>query len=222
MWIDKEVKKSHLISPWGVGAIVPFPNNESVMICGLNMWQYSDESEFVIEEPRLTERLGVKKLLEPPEYRESRGNKTNIALNIPGIRFPRWHYCPYCGTMEYLSYTDPVHRCIGNVRKNGKPCLGKSILIPERFVVICPEGHIDDFPIAEWIHHGSEHKYDVTTCKIRRSTGGTSTSLSGVYYECTCGAKRSMYGAFNEGALKSIGYECKGIQPWLGIDKKKR
>lgn len=69
-------------------------------------------------------------------------------------------------------------------------------MIPERFVVICPEGHIDDFPVAEWLHHGSGRKYvpveEGGNCRIRRSTGGASASLSGVFYECSCGAKKAL------------------------------
>jgi hypothetical protein len=93
-------------------------------------------------------------------------------------------------------------------------------MIPERFIVICPEGHIDDFPVVEWIHDES-HPYNPKTCRIRRSTGGKSASLTGVFYECTCGAKRSLQGATMEGALAKIGYKCRGTKPWLGIEEDK-
>jgi len=92
-------------------------------------------------------------------------------------------------------------------------------LIPERFVVVCPEGHIDDFPIAEWVHHDSGHVYNEETCRIRRTTGGTSAALTGVRYECSCGASKSIAGALRPGALKAIGYKCKGGKPWLGIEE---
>ena len=95
-------------------------------------------------------------------------------------------------------------------------------MIPERFIVICPDGHIDDFPVAEWLHHDSGHTYvpieNGGKCKIRRSTGGASASLSGVFYECACGAKKSIAGATMPGALAKIGYKCKGAKPWLGIE----
>ena len=95
-------------------------------------------------------------------------------------------------------------------------------MIPERFVVVCPEGHIDDFPIAEWTHSGEQntaYTYNPDTCKIRRSTGGSSANLSGVYYTCTCGAKRSLAGATAKGALAKIGYRCRCSRPWLGISE---
>ena len=94
-------------------------------------------------------------------------------------------------------------------------------MIPERFVVVCPEGHIDDFPIAEWTHSGDQnaaYTYDPNTCRIRRSTGGSSANLSGVHYTCTCGAHRSLAGATAKGALAKIGYRCRCSKPWLGLE----
>lgn len=76
---------------------------------------------------------------------------------------------------------------------------------------------ISDFPIAKWLHSDGQHIYDPNTCKIRRSTGGASANLTGVFYQCTCGAKKSMAGATRKGALKKIGFQCKSSKPWLGI-----
>ena len=97
---EKPMRRSALISPWGVGAIVPFVNDESLMIAGLDMWRYGDSSEFVIEDKRLTNRLRVKELRWPPDYREYRSDSRNHNIKIPAVRFPRWHYCPHCGYME--------------------------------------------------------------------------------------------------------------------------
>ena len=38
---NRPMRRSALIGPWGVGAIVPFPNDESLMIAGLDMWRYN-------------------------------------------------------------------------------------------------------------------------------------------------------------------------------------
>ena len=45
----KPMRRSSLISPWGVGAIVPFPNDESLMIAGLDMWQYTSTEPCLIK-----------------------------------------------------------------------------------------------------------------------------------------------------------------------------
>lgn len=217
------MRRSALIGPWGVGAIVPFPNDESLMIAGLDMWRYNDPSAFIIKDERLQKRLGVQELRWPPDFRENNADSQNCYLRIPTVRFPTWLYCPFCGTMQKATPYQKQPECDCYQWPNGRKCdpsfRTRRKLIPERFIVICPNGHIDDFPVAEWLHYGSGHTYDPDTCHIRRSTGGASASLSGVYYECSCGAKRNIAGAMIPGALKKIGYKCKGSRPWLGIDK---
>ena len=220
------MRRSALIGPWGVGAIVPFPNDESLMIAGLDMWRYNDAIPFIIKDERLQRRLGVQELRWPPDFREKNADPQNCFLKIPAVRFPTWHYCPFCGTMQKTTFYQQQPECDCYQWPNGRKCnpsfRHKRKLIPERFIVICPDGHIDDFPVAEWLHHGSGHTYvpieNGGKCKIRRSTGGASASLSGVFYECACGAKKSIAGATMPGALAKIGHKCKGAKPWLGMD----
>lgn len=227
---DKTMRRSALIGPWGVGAIVPFPDDESLMIAGLDMWRYEDPTSFIIKDERLQRRLGVKELRWPPDYREHNADRRNCHLTIPAVRFPRWHYCPYCGGMEKTTLYQQQPECDCYPWPNGRKCnpsnRRRRKLIPERFILICPNGHIDDFPVAEWLHEGTGHVYDPVEnggkCKIRRSTGGASASLSGIFYECSCGARKSIAGAQRPGALAAIGYKCKGAKPWLGIDEDRR
>ena len=217
------MRRSALISPWGVGAIVPFVNDESLMIAGLDMWRYHTTAPFIIKDERLQKRLGVKELRWPPDFRDYDSDAENCNLKIPAVRFPRWNYCPFCGTMQKVGPYTIQPKCDAYQWPHGRKCDAskryRRSLIPERFVVVCPEGHIDDFPIAEWIHADSGHVYNEHTCRIRRSTGGTSAALTGVRYECSCGASKSIAGALRPGALKSIGYKCKGSKPWLGIEE---
>lgn len=220
----KPMRRSQLISPWGVGSIVPFPEDESLMIAGLDMWQFgNDKFEFIIKDERLEKRLGVKELRRPPDFRDFKTDKINHSIKIPAVRFPRWQYCPFCGTMSKASYYSAQEKCSGYAWPHGRSCAGKKFkrrLIPERFIVVCPNGHIDDFPLMEWVHNNPQHPSPIKdTCVLKRSTGGTSASLTGVFYECSCGAKRSMAGAMNDGALEKIGYRCQGSKPWLGIEK---
>ena len=220
---EKPMRRSALISPWGVGAIVPFVNDESLMIAGLDMWNYHTTTPFVIKDERLQKRLGVKELRWPPDFRDYESDSENCNLKIPAVRFPRWNYCPFCGTMKKVGLYTKQPKCDAFQWEHGRKCKESTrnnrSLIPERFVVVCSEGHIDDFPIAEWIHADSGHVYNEHTCRIRRSTGGTSAALTGVRYECSCGASKSIAGALRPGALNSIGYKCKGSKPWLGIEE---
>lgn len=217
---NRPMRRSALIGPWGVGAIVPFPNDESLMIAGLDMWRYNDATPFVIKDERLLRRLGVQELRWPPDFRENNADPQNCFLKIPAVRFPTWHYCPFCGTMKKTTFYEQQPECDCYPWPNGRKCNPafryRKKLIPERFIVICPDGHIDDFPVAEWLHQRPGFKYNPDSCKIRRSTGGASASLSGVYYECSCGAKENIAGATKPGALAKIGYKCTGAKPWLG------
>lgn len=222
----RPMRRSALIGPWGVGAMVPFPNDESLMVTGLDAWRYQNEQPFVIRDERLVKRLGVKELRWPPDFRERNADPVNCNIKIPTVRFPRWHYCPFCGSMEKTTYyRESLPECDQFQWPNGRVCSSQGKfrrkMIPERFVVVCPEGHIDDFPIAEWTHSGEQnaaYTYDPNTCRIRRSTGGSSANLSGVHYTCTCGAHRSLAGATTKGALAKIGYRCRCSKPWLGLE----
>jgi hypothetical protein len=223
MTLQRPIRRSQLISTWGVGAIIPFPDNESLMIAGLDAWydNAGNIKEFKITDSRLEKRLGVDELRCPPDFHNSQTGSLNVLLKIPAVRFPRWHYCPHCGFMIKTSYYSQQPKCEQPQWPHGRSCIGPypQKMIPERFIVICPNGHIDDFPIAEWVHHGYTHHYDPNICKIRRSTGGKSAALTGVFYECTCGAKQSLVGATTRGALAKIGYKCHGSKPWLGIEE---
>jgi hypothetical protein len=218
---NRPMRRSALIGPWGVGAIVPFPNDESLMIAGLDAWRYNDPKPFIIKDSRLTKRLGVSELRWPPDFRGNNADPVNCNLKIPAVRFPTWYYCPFCGQMKQTTYYETQPMCDAIQWPTGRKCSDKSKfrkkMIPERFIVICPQGHIDDFPVAEWVHFDSGHSYDPDICRIRRSTGGASANLTGVFYQCTCGARRSMAGATRKGALEKIGYRCHSTKPWLGI-----
>ncbi|MCD8040684.1 MAG: DUF1998 domain-containing protein [Clostridia bacterium] len=225
------IRRDSLISPWGVGAIVPFPHDESLMVSGLDFWFDEDHSyeDFLINDERLSRRLGGKQFVMPPDFREFSQDAQHAEMRIPAVRFPLWHYCPVCGNMEQIGTAGERQRCTGEIRKtNGKEtyCFknkGKPknlpILVPERFIAVCKKGHIEDFPVMEWVHKKSD-KPITSSCKLVRSTGGSSASLSGIRYTCTCGATATMNGAFGWDSLEKIGYTCTGNQPWLGANQK--
>lgn len=229
------IRRDALISPWGVGSIVPFPEDESLMVAGLDYWfsnghTYDEDSEFIIIDERLSKRLGGKVFVMPPDFRTQKQDSAHANMKIPAVRFPLWHYCPVCGNMEKIGPGSDRRRCPGDNRRNsskGTYCSNNKIgskrlplMVPERFIAVCEDGHIEDFPIMEWVHAKSG-KEITDRCKLYRSTGGSSASLSGIRYTCTCGASANMAGAFSRdtghgSALDKIGYQCSGNQPWLG------
>lgn len=217
---ERPMRRAALVQTWGVGAIVPFPHDESLMIAGLDAWRYNKPEAFEIKDVRLMKRLGVKALRFPPDYRDNNVDPENARLKIPAVRFPTWHYCPWCGFMRQATLYEPQPVCKCPQWDKGRKCNPntkyRKKMVSERFIVICKRGHVDDFPVAEWLHYDSGHTYNPESCVIRRSTGGSSAALTGVFYECTCGAKRSLAGATTPGALRRIDYHCSGRRPWLG------
>lgn len=217
--MNRNIRIGQLLSPFGIGQLVNFPNDETLMICGLDFWDimveqriqnagidHIDLTEFEIREPRLEKLLGVEKFLKPFPFREN--SRRNSNLKIPAVRFPQWHYCIKCGIMHKIQLTrqgQETPTC------SSRDCRGK--LIPVRFVSLCRSGHIQDFPFMEWVH--SEEFNDNEEHILRYSAGKGSGDLSSIIIECSCSAKRSLSGIMNEGALNKIG-TCGGHRPWLG------
>lgn len=194
------MRRSQLFGPWGIGAILPCPDGSSVMIAGLDGFPQSELNE--INDPRLARHIGVSNLYSPPV--EGQGT-------IPAVRFPLWMYCPVCGQMKRVKSTSTTTTYCDNPECKGKR---KPPLVPERFIVVCPEGHIDDIPLLEWVHRGSVDDPEKHT--LTRRTRGGSATLGDIEYRCTCGAHRDLRGITQPGALEECGYCCHGNRPWLG------
>lgn len=223
----KPVRRTQLITPWGVGQMINFPKDESLMVAGLDLWEdkfrtLSDLDEFIIDEERLSRRLGVQNFRLPPDYRDPAPGVTNPAIKIPFIRFPRWHYCSRCGQMEKVSlYHSQKPTCIGIKFKSGRSCSEipprkRQRLIPVRFIAVCPNGHIQDFPFLEWVHNSQVNEGEHN---LRLRAGRSSGALSGIEITCSCGKHRTMAGAFNLQSLSKIGISCSGDRPWLGEEQ---
>lgn len=226
----KPIRRSQLISPWGVGQMINFPKDESLMVAGLDLWEekfriISELDEFRVTEERLAKRLGVKDFRLPPDFRDPGAGITNPSLRIPFVRFPKWHYCTRCGHMEKVSiYHSQKPTCSGVSFDSGRSCSDippnrRQRLIPVRFIVICPHGHIQDFPFMEWVHGSTPPEGNH---QLRLRAGRSSGALSGIEITCSCGAKKTMAGAFNEDSLQKIGVTCSGDRPWLGEEAERK
>ena len=218
----RPVRRAQLISPFGVGAMIDFPRDEALMTAGLDAWPnaYSDcPPAWKVTEERLQARLGVDHFRLPPDFRTDDPDTTVNQLEIPFVRFPRWNYCAShdCGQMikrELFGGGTPP--CRNLAHGSGR----RTRLLPVRFVAICPKGHIEDFPFLEWVHGGAAPAG--ADSHVLRYQAGRSAALAGIWISCSCGAGRSLAGAFryspeSGGALRAIGYECRGDQPWLGV-----
>ena len=212
------VRRSQAVVPFGVGAIVDF-EDEALMAAGLDAWP-DDNAHDCLFDDRLAARLGVKFFRQPPAA------EGDDSAPIPYVRFPFWHFCPRCRALYRLKGNEQRRpQCESNhaspARKLGPPCgelppKKRRRLLPLRFVVACPDGHIEDFPWIEWAHTGKGARLAQSVmCESPRmyfyptQLGG----LAGLLVQCgACGKKRSLLGATGE--LRN--FKCGGARPWLG------
>lgn len=190
-----EIRRSQLITTYGIGSIVAV-EDESFMVAGTDRW---DPAPPNLHEPRLERRLHVNGFRVPPAS-EDRGD-------IPVVRFPMWAHCPSCKRLD-------KHTKLTSIFKN--LCNACSVpLIPSRFVICCPNGHIDDFPYFNWVHAGSprtdgDHRMTI-------DTAGNTASLSDIVITCACKKRATMDGVFFRTAMNGVA-KCSGRRPWLSED----
>ncbi|VFA81721.1 Domain of uncharacterised function (DUF1998) [Gordonia paraffinivorans] len=198
--IKASVRRSQLITTYGVGSVLPV-ESESFMIAGLEHWNTSNCEP--IEEPRLRALLGVHELLAPPGG-ESGGM-------VPMVRFPEWVSCPKCNRLDnFWRLADKVDNKYVNKCRH---CISVR-LVPSRFVACCVSGHIQDFPFRYWTHRGRDVDDD-SDHSLRMIADPADSSLAGIAIVCSCGVSRSLEGALGSGALTT---GCGGRSPWLDTD----
>lgn len=207
--MSRTIRSGQLLTPFGIGQIVNFPNEESLMICGLDNWDKIiekrradagvtavDEREFTIRERRLEHLLHVEKFKTPWAYKTS--GRTNVKLSVPAVRFPGWHYCSICGYMTQISPDQRDLPACMQIR-SGKTCNGR--LLSVRFVAVCQAGHIQDVPFREWVHRGT---VPPDGHLLRYEAGTGSGDLSSVVISCSCGERRSLAGLLNSRKIDGI------------------
>lgn len=198
-----ELRPNQIITTFGPGAIVDAVK-DSVTVLDINYWKEKGKK---IIDGRLASYLGVDCFYMP---------RTSYSGDVPVISFPTIHVCSNlkCGRLfdardnfdieRYLRFGVTCPEC-------HKPAY------PSRFITICENGHMDDFPWSWWVHRG------MTNCKGKLkmySTGNTST-LADMWIECElCGAKRSMSGATQEDNFSEL--RCSGHHPFRPRSRNER
>ncbi|GAB2574119.1 DUF1998 domain-containing protein [Streptomyces capparidis] len=195
------VRRSQLVTTYGVGAMIAV-DNESFMVADLDSWDISEASE--IHERRLAHLLGVKSFRTPPAPDPDRGTD-----GVRVRRFPEYYSCPGCKALRPFFKFNSLS---GKAR-----CLEcEEDLIPSRFVLVCDNGHIDDFPYWKWVHRGKDRPSGPCGGELSLRTSGNTASLRSVIVSCGCGVPEvSMEGAFRPTALRNLGIRCEGRRPWL-------
>lgn len=222
-----KVRRSQVLSGNGPGAIIDFRGENgapiSVVAAGLEAWDLLSmkrgllNDQTTIHEP-LQGRLNVKGFRLPPVGDEVVRKDKRPRL-LPSYRFPDWHVCPNCNLLQ------PSHKW---GEEMGKPELWcptcssgpgrrkrKVHVVPVRFVVTCPSGHLQDFPWSFWVRHS-----EGCTRKKPLRLVGDGAGLRGLSVKCTdCHAEKSLDGALSPGSLDKMNIQCQGVSPWLSREK---
>jgi hypothetical protein len=222
-----QARPSQLVTSTGVGAVADLPAM-SVIVRGLDAWH--PERQDLVDEPRLLQEvrrtLGAQvRALRSAPWDPDSDNDPWTRVGVPVTPFPRWVRCPACfrlGVLDGSEFT-LVHRfgrrpdlakfvhatCPKQTRRrdaNRRAC------IPARFVVVCDDGHLDDFPYVEYVHQGN-----TTACGgPRLSMADAASTLSPrVTIRCTeCGASRSITDAAGRDGWEALP-QCRGRHPHL-------
>lgn len=206
-----KVRQSQAITTFGIGSMVDFVN-QTAIICGTDKWDWCNDKEFKIHNVNLQNLLNVKYFVKPKISLKENAWE-NDTPDLPAVIFPKTLYNPKCQTLEKAGRSD-CKLDHGKYKCYCEKCKGKSQYLPSRFVLVCPKGHIEDFPYEWWVHE-AQGKERCEKPKLRMYYVGNKTDMDSLFVECTCcGAKRSMKGASARNAFAN--YSCSGNRPWLG------
>lgn len=214
-----DVRQTQLITTYGIGSIANFVN-DTVVISGVDDWDSGKNAETIDERKLYNENLqsltGAKYFLEPKLSDDKGWVKSR---DIPAYVFPELLYCPKCKRIvsaKEATNANPgkPNKCCLNDDKTGKQCTGT--LIASRFIVICENGHMEDFPYSWWVHR-NEGCSSARPPRISMYNVGNRSDIDSLYVKCdNCGKIRGMAGAFSEAAFGGAnGYPCNANHPHL-------
>lgn len=156
-----QVRRAHLISPFGSGALQLSQNGVCAITCGPPIWLESLKAMDVVAASAIFENqtirdshmerpLGVDRLIAPwPVVGDKPGPQSDWF--VPAARFPLYEYCinHSCRT---LHRKDASERDIGRCDHctTGKKRKWQTVQVP--VVLACVDGHLADVPWSRWLH----------------------------------------------------------------------
>lgn len=199
-----KLRPSQVVTQHGPGAVVDLPEL-SVILAGINHWFVSGDDRVL--EPRLERFLKKRALYRPPQSGPGKFG------GLPSFIFPEWLVCPRCRKLApYRDFTmqkwwgGAEFKCNRDHKSHGQ---SHPVAFPARFMVACPNGHLDDFPWWQWVHQGS----GPCSGPLELIDDGRTGAASDLRVRCSkCDASRSLGDAFNPGTLGP----CAGRRPWIG------
>lgn len=210
MNVERKMRLSQTVSPFGVGAIFDLLG-ESFVAADIGTWGPRGQ---IIRLERFERELGISKFRAAPS---SASRFTNLK-GIPFARFPRTLFCPTCRSIRFWRRNDEQE---GEQARCG--CQARALLVPMRFIAICADGHMHDVPWKEWAHSRATTP-DQVQChspNLALLSRGASAGLDALIIRCrTCKAQRSLMGISSKDSLRPLegrypeAVRCPGTQPW--------
>ena len=224
-----EIRRSQILSTFGPGSMVDLPST-SIIIGGLNHWQFGGGGRKRIFEERLEERLSQLlkvaeiKMFEPPaSNQEVTGGRTGITSFV----FPEW----------MVAQVDETWNAPNGKEYRTRPLLHRNRLVrgryldanrkkhpvvPVRFVQACVNGHISDISWNAFVHNDLK-----TSCRAQLwlDEGGTGNDFADIFVRCeACRDDRgqALRRPLSDATIpktKILG-RCEGHRPWLGAAAK--
>ena len=205
---DGQVRRSQVITTWGPGALIDLPRQAGI-VGGLESWPNTTDLDEIVD-LRLPEKLELMTGITAPKLYAPPAASTNPADSVRGIgvwRFPEW------AVVQEERGTDARERSRRLVHRKALDDKGRyegRSVVPTRFVVACPRGHVDDINWRRYVH-GAD---DACKRQLRLDERGTGGDLVDLVVRCECKKSRGLVEAADLDQ-KALG-TCRGSRPWLG------
>ncbi len=225
-----EVRRGQLLYNYGPGAIIDFrtPDGAAISVLNGSLERWENEEFFQnkktlqslkISERRLQKKLKVNFFVAPPlnpDENEDGADKKNYFGELVGVRFPKYLQCPNCNEIkenknwEKGDFGEPSRWCgkCSNIEK-------KIFVIPTRFILICPEGHVDEFPWDIMFYEINHTKPDCRSKKRYAIQQQSTIGLSGMKLKClNCNNTVSFESVYTKKFSNQL--VCSGRHIWKG------
>jgi len=168
-----EHDKNKMVSSYGgVGSILETIDN-SVLIETFDKWGYKNVhlENYIIKDDRLWRRLQtrfeqLRHIVKVPEFKSD--NRDSYELFPTSSYFPKWFYCanPKCEKFDrYENWKNKWSNSGIDISKFFPPKCSNSecrfnYLEQVRFVMTCPDGHLEDLPWEYWPTYAEDNSLD--------------------------------------------------------------
>ncbi|MDR2454529.1 MAG: DUF1998 domain-containing protein [Bifidobacteriaceae bacterium] len=232
-------RPSALLYTYGPGSIIDLPHF-TVMPTGLDewerVWERRDGEAPTIHAPRLLEAVQLMLGNQVAQLRPFPWQPTATSfsregsdIGVPARVFPQWLRCTGCDRLAPISAfldgyknTHPFRpdeavfehtACYGRRGPGPGGKRRRQTCVPARYLLACPDGHLDEFPYSWWVHRGSDcPKSLVPVLKMVERTAGKGANA--IIVCSSCETSRAMSEAQGADGRRKLP-RCRGRLPHL-------